>query len=43
MKTLLHKFTQKQFVQNVIIEVVADLLMIVTAIIVTYYIRTMLF
>ncbi|WPS85458.1 hypothetical protein SMD22_02165 (plasmid) [Brevibacillus halotolerans] len=43
MRELLAKFKKKQFVQNIIIEVVADLLMIAIGIVVAYYIKKMLF
>ncbi|MFF2531550.1 hypothetical protein ACFVS2_21820 [Brevibacillus sp. NPDC058079] len=43
MRGLLVKFKQKNFVQNIVIEVVADLLMLAMGIIVAYYIKTMLF
>jgi hypothetical protein len=43
MKELMAKFKKKQFVQNIIIEVVADLLMVAMGIILAYYVKTMLF
>lgn len=39
----LNKFTEKQFVQNIIIEVCADLLMLAMGVIIGYYFKTMLF
>ncbi len=39
----LNKFNQKQYVQNIIIEVVADLLMVAVGIILAYYIKTGMF
>lgn len=39
----LSKFTEKQFVQNVIIEVVADLIMVAVGIVLAYYIKVQVF
>ncbi|MBP1308741.1 MULTISPECIES: hypothetical protein [Paenibacillus] len=43
MKQFMIKCKEKTFVQNILIEVVADLLMIGMGIIIAYYIKTMLF
>ncbi|MGO4268882.1 hypothetical protein AB4Z22_03390 [Paenibacillus sp. TAF58] len=37
------KLSDKQFVQNIVIEVVADSIMLVCGLVVGYYIRTLLF
>lgn len=39
MKAILNRFTEKQFVQNILIEVVADSLMVIIGFIVAYYVR----
>ncbi|MCC0566259.1 hypothetical protein [Brevibacillus borstelensis] len=39
----LNKLTEKQFVQNIIIEVVADLIMVAVGIILAYYVKTKMF
>ncbi len=39
----LNKFTQKRFVQNLIIEIIADLVMLIGGLVIGYYLRTMLF
>jgi hypothetical protein len=43
MKQFMGKFKEKQYVQNILIEVVADFLMVAMGIIIAYYIKTMLF
>ncbi|WP_268808349.1 hypothetical protein [Paenibacillus tyrfis] len=43
MRTLVSKFNQKQFVQNILIEVIADLLMLALGVGIGYFFKTMYF
>ncbi|WCF11760.1 hypothetical protein NDS46_30925 (plasmid) [Paenibacillus thiaminolyticus] len=43
MRAFIGKFKERRFMQNLIIEVVADLLMLIMGIIIGYYFKTMLF
>ncbi|NOU53720.1 hypothetical protein HN020_02740 [Brevibacillus borstelensis] len=43
MQKHMNKLTEKQFVQNIIIEVVADLLMVAVGIVLAYYIKVQVF
>lgn len=43
MKAIMNKFKQKEFVQNIVIEVVGDILMLVIGLIFAYYFKIMFF
>lgn len=43
MRAIMDKIKERRFVQNVVIEVVADLLMLIAGIVIGYYFKTMLF
>lgn len=43
MRAMVNKFKERKFMQNVVIEVVADLLMLIMGIVIGYYFKTMLF
>lgn len=43
MYNLIQKFKDKNFVQDILIEIVADLIMLIIGIIIGYYLKAMLF
>lgn len=43
MNNLIQKFKDKNFVQDILIEIVADLIMLIMGIIIGYYLKSLLF
>ncbi len=43
MNALINKFRERRFIQNLMIELIADLVMLIGGLVIGYYLRTMLF
>lgn len=43
MKTILNKFKQKEFMQNLVIEIAGDVIMVIIGLVFAYYFKIMFF